>query len=497
MKQPSFPLTSFVPILLLFLFSSLGSAQEETVTPEQVQSKVDDDLKRSLSILSEMEQAITAQKVPLNKELNELESKVIELRQKFEEVDRELTTRNLAVTNLQKEVKVQKATEGYLSTLFDDYVRNFETQLHIAELSRYTDQIKAAANAPENPNLAPVDVFKAQAEVVDLSIERIKDLMGGSQFDGRALADGSIHEGKFVISGPIAVFASTDGAVAGLADQKLGSLEPNIIPLPDATLVPQVKNLATSGNGLLPFDPTQGDALKIEETNETISEHIAKGGFFVYPLIGIALIAWLLALYKFITFLGVRSARRKQVDEILAAIERRDKSAGLSIANKIGGPIGSMLVAAIDHINEPRELVEEVMYEKMLDAKLKLNSLLPFISVTAAAAPLLGLLGTVTGIIKTFKLITVYGAGDAKSLSSGISEALITTEIGLIVAIPSLMLYAFLSRKSAGILNTMEKLAIALLNRMSGTRSSASSSAAASVNPPLPQVTPPQPQPAG
>lgn len=492
------------------LLFPMGLSGQESSSPDAVAAKVDTDLKRSLTMLSELEESIAAEKVPLNKQLNQLEADLIALRQKFEEVDRELTTRNLAVTNLQKEIKAQEATEGYLSTLFDDYVRNFETQVHIAELSRYEDVIRAAAQAPENPNLSPTEVFDAQSRVVETSISRIADLLGGTQFEGRALADGNVVEGTFVLSGPVAIFASADGSVAGLADQKLGSLEPNVVPLPDPTLVPQIKTLASSGSGLLPFDPTQGDALKIEETSETLAEHIEKGGFFVWPLIGIALIAWLLAVYKFITFLFVKTASRKQVDEILEAIDQRDTSRGLAIANKVGGPIGEMLKAGIEHIHQPRELIEEVMYEKMLDARLKLNSLLPFISVTAAAAPLLGLLGTVTGIIKTFKLITVYGAGDAKSLSSGISEALITTEIGLIVAIPSLMLYAFLSRKSAGILSTMEKLAVAFLNRM-GTSSNPGGPAsetsyphpeatAAAPAPPVPRVTtqaPQQPQPAG
>jgi CBS domain-containing protein len=128
-----------------------------------------------------------------------------------------------------------------------------------------------------------------------------------------------------------------------------------------------------------------------------------------------------------------------------------------------------MLAAGVQHIREPRELIEEVMYEKVLATRLKLERFLPFIAITAASAPLLGLLGTVTGIINTFKLITVFGSGDVKTLSGGISEALITTEFGLIVAIPSLLLHAFLSRKARGIVNQMEKAAVAFVNQVSKT----------------------------
>ena len=135
----------------------------------------------------------------------------------------------------------------------------------------------------------------------------------------------------------------------------------------------------------------------------------------------------------------------------------------------IKGPVGEMLSVGVAHLHEPKELVEEVMYEKMLATKLKLNSLLPFVAISASAAPLLGLLGTVTGIMNTFSLMTVFGTGDVKTLSSGISEALITTEYGLIVAIPSLLLHAFLARKARGMQDEMEKASIAMMNQVAKT----------------------------
>ena len=124
-----------------------------------------------------------------------------------------------------------------------------------------------------------------------------------------------------------------------------------------------------------------------------------------------------------------------------------------------------------------REIVEsfvgrwdiEVMYEEMLTTRMSVNKLTPVLAICASTAPLMGLLGTVTGIINTFKLITVFGSGDVKTLSGGISEALITTELGLVVAIFSLVLYAFLSRKAKGITDRMEQFAILFMNRATRT----------------------------
>jgi len=80
-----------------------------------------------------------------------------------------------------------------------------------------------------------------------------------------------------------------------------------------------------------------------------------------------------------------------------------------------------MLAAGAANLEESSELLEEVLFERILAAKLRIQGLLPFLAVSASSAPLLGLLGTVTGIIQTFKQITIYGSGDVKSLSGGIS----------------------------------------------------------------------------
>ena len=111
----------------------------------------------------------------------------------------------------------------------------------------------------------------------------------------------------------------------------------------------------------------------------------------------------------------------------------------------------------------PRE-VEEALYEKFLEILPPLQRGLPLVAIASATAPLLGLLGTVTGMIHTFELINIFGTGDARSLASGISEALITTEFGLVVAIPALILHALLSRKVQGIRSTLELTSLAFVN---------------------------------
>jgi len=187
------------------------------------------------------------------------------------------------------------------------------------------------------------------------------------------------------------------------------------------------------------------------------------------PILGLALAALMVALFKWIQLSRLSSPSDEEISVMLKAVAQKDPATAAEVAESINGPAGEMLGAGIEHIAEPRDLVEEVMFEKVLSAKLKLENLLPFVAITASAAPLLGLLGTVTGIINTFKLITVFGSGDVKSLSGGISEALVTTMWGLIVAIPALLLHAFLSRKARGMIDQMEKCAVSFINQLTKT----------------------------
>lgn len=454
--------------LILPAFAQQSGGDE---TFSQAASAAERDLAKAKRELAELRDRIAAEKIPLTREITALETRLVELRRESESVGRDLDTRNLDVTKVQTETKARQEEKTYLSSLLDEYSRNLETRLHVAEIQRYREVLERGRNLAIDESASPAEVFAAQGDLVEASLSRLEDIIGGTLFEGKALAEGGVlTEGKFALVGPIAVFRSTDGKTIGLAEQKLGSLEANVIPFDEPAMTELAGGLVATGNGRLPIDPTMGNARKIEETQETLIEHMSKGGPVMVPIILLAAAALVVAVYKWIQLSLVPKPTERKVQGLLEAVRRRDFAQANKVAADLKGPEGEMLRVGLDHVGETKELVEEMMFEKMLDTKLKLQSLLSFIAISAAAAPLLGLLGTVTGIINTFKLITVYGTGDAKTLSSGISEALITTEFGLIVAIPSLLLHAYLSRRAKKFVDGMEKTAIALLNRLSARR---------------------------
>ncbi len=433
----------------------------------QAAGNVQAQLEASVAELNSLRESIRAEQVPLNKQLRELEGTLSALRKESQEKSRDLTARDFEVANLEKDIKAREGERTYLSGLFDQYIQNFAAMIHIAEKQRHDTVIESGRLAPQDTNLTDRQKFERQAEVLSLSLERLDEALGGARFPGRAKdSSGYLAEGTFVLVGPTAVFRSETGAEVGTAEQRIGSSEPSVIPFKEPALRDTAAQFVTGTGTEMPLDPTLGNAHKIAALDETFWEHVQKGGAVMIPLFGMAAIALLLAVVKWLSMAFLRNPSRKQVDELLVEVGRRDQDAAMGSVSRMHGPVGKMLQKGVENMRQPAAYVEELMYETVLRTRLSLQSYLPFIAICAASAPLLGLLGTVTGIISTFKLITAFGSGDASTLSSGISEALITTKFGLIVAIPSLLLHAYLSRKARGVVGDMETTAIAFMNQL-------------------------------
>ena len=427
---------------------------------------MDTRLQASLAELANVRKTISEEQLPMVKSLNGLEDELMDIRLEHQNIMRQLDSRNLDLNNLRSEIKTRKTEKGYISNLLGEYIRNFESRLHIAELKSYREMIDDAVLAPDNSNLSDEEIYLKQTALVEGSINRLKENVGGARFEGTAAGeDGLVKQGDYLLIGPVALFKATDGSLSGIAEQRIGSLEPTVLPFADPANAQMVSDVVAAGGGVFPFDPTLGNARKIEETSETFKEHIQKGGMVAYVIVGMFVLCIAIALFKWIQLALVPMPSEKAVQPVLRAMLSKDYAKASAEIEKIKGPTGAMLAIGIEHIDEPKDLVEEVMYEEMLTTRMSVNKLTPFLAVCASTAPLMGLLGTVTGIINTFKLITVFGSGDVKTLSGGISEALITTELGLIVAISALVLYAFLSRKAKSITDNMEQIAILFMNR--------------------------------
>ncbi len=228
--------------------------------------------------------------------------------------------------------------------------------------------------------------------------------------------------------------------------------------------------LAGSAPELLPvylFDPEA----KLRETPEhkTFWEVTEAGGTIAWIILALGLLGVLLVLERIVTLLRLSNWRSRFVPGIQDRLERGDEAGARQIVGGMGAAREALL-PLIEHRQERRAALEERAAEAVLRLMPRVERSLTLLGVIVTVAPLLGLLGTVTGMIATFDVITQHGTGDPKLLSHGISEALITTEFGLAVAVPLLLLRSFVSRWADRLVEGLQTQALALINGICGRR---------------------------
>ena len=198
------------------------------------------------------------------------------------------------------------------------------------------------------------------------------------------------------------------------------------------------------------------------ESKKDLIGFLKAGGPVVIPLLLIAVIALIMVIERFFYLLRVDKNVDKMLGRVLPYLESSDYDGALQTVGNSHGPVSNINQSAVTHGRQKVDKLEELLQEAILSELLSLERFLGALAVMAAAAPLLGLLGTVSGMIGTFEVISSYGTGNAKLLSGGISEALSTTEIGLIVAVPILLAHAWLNRQVRTLVGHMDRAAISL-----------------------------------
>lgn len=192
----------------------------------------------------------------------------------------------------------------------------------------------------------------------------------------------------------------------------------------------------------MPVDPTRGQILRVLVDAPTLQERIQQGGVIGYVIIALGILGLILVIERLIVLNAVSSSMRRQL--------KRSKP---STKN----PLGRVLSVYHNDPNMDVETLELKLDEAILKETPRLDRGLQLIRLIAAIAPLLGLLGTVTGMIRTFQAITLFGTGDPKLMAGGISQALVTTVLGLTVAIPMALLHRVLASQSRDLTQILEE----------------------------------------
>lgn len=191
-------------------------------------------------------------------------------------------------------------------------------------------------------------------------------------------------------------------------------------------------------------------------------EIVRAGGPLMWPIILCSVIALGIVVERMWTLQAPRVMPPGLLQKVWQLVEAGQVTDKVIAALEQNSPLGRVLAAGLASRHRPRAVMMERLEDTGRHVVHELERFLNTLGTIAAVSPLLGLLGTVTGIIKAFNAITVGAMGDPRALSGGISEALITTAAGLVVAIPSLIAYRYLRGRVDRIVIDMEKSAIAL-----------------------------------
>lgn len=407
-----------------------------------VESGLVNDIKKSQQTLNKTQANITLQSQKLHRQTTKAEQTVLALRKKTSAARRLMDEQTLSLNKLEKRLNGWQQQDTYQRNLLARFSQQQKmpestgdvlSQAHFNALTNHFSQLRSALN----PQWKTTQVITK---------------------------DGSLQNNETLAMGPVAWFLDKKNQQAGFLIKEetlfkqgllLGSSQfEQLSLLTQSTFNSIDKNVAK-----ISFDPTLTRALKIAQSQESVFSHVEKGGIWVLPILAFGVFALLISLCK-----GFQLTRLPTVlpamAERLSHINTADQTQVNQLTAQVKGMQHDLInIALVSPAGQHRD---DQLFSALLMQKHKLEYWLGAVAITAAVSPLLGLLGTVSGMIETFKLMTLFGAGDASAVSGGISEALVTTELGLVVAIPALLMHALLSRKVKTYYGALESCAVQL-----------------------------------
>ena len=199
-------------------------------------------------------------------------------------------------------------------------------------------------------------------------------------------------------------------------------------------------------------------------------ELLKAGGILMVPIVACSILALAIVLERFWTLRASRVAPPQTINELWRWIKKKELNGRKLKALQASSPLGRILAGGLLNAKHGREIMKESIEQEASQVIHELERFLNPLGTVATIAPLLGLLGTVIGMIKVFAEIQLAGVGNAANLAGGISEAMITTAAGLSVAIPALIFHRYFIRRVDELVVSMEQEAIKLIEVVHGDR---------------------------
>ncbi|MBB1400937.1 MotA/TolQ/ExbB proton channel family protein [Pseudoalteromonas sp. SG45-1] len=371
---------------------------------------------------------------------------------------KQIFTKQQSLSKLREQAAVNRrlADENTLSldqlqTRLDTWQQQQQYQLNL--LSRFVRQNTSnSASSNESAN----SQNELLSRVVSLINNQEQALYPQLKKQSVVLSNGELSQANTLQVGPVAWFSTQTPKLMGLLnlDDESNALKVALVQsTSDDNPLDNTLKQNGVGSTLLTFDPSLTHLVTSQAQQESPLEHLEKGGLWAIPIILFACFALTIALLKAAQLLRLSKIKmhsQMQLQQFFKA-ENSSEFAGMQ-----------QQLFNLTLQSEKGQVRDDQLFNQLIHDKHKLDNFIGAIAVTAAVAPLLGLLGTVSGMIETFKMMTLFGSGDPEVVSGGIAQALITTELGLVVAIPALVLNALLSRKAKAYYSQLEGFALQL-----------------------------------
>lgn len=356
---------------------------------------------------------------------------------------------NAQIFELDKKLEVRlgdlKELFGVLQQSAGDFKANFDSSLTSVQFPEragfMTDLMSKMGESSKFASMSEIEQF--WAAMLEEMIESGKV----SQFVAPVTSTkGKTEDATVTRFGVFNVVA--DGKYLKMSDDRRNFIE--LPRQPAGRFTSKIKGAENNRDDLTPFavDITRGAILETYTKKPTLIQKIKQGKEVGFVIIILGIFGLILAFIRFSALSATSAAVKRQVK---------------NISKPGNNPLGRVLKVYNESDDANTETLELRLSEAVLKETPELNKSLSFLKIIAVVAPLLGLLGTVTGMINTFQSIQLYGAGDPKLMAGGISQALVTTVLGLVVAIPMVFLHSIVASKAKGVTEVITQQAAGMI----------------------------------
>ena len=451
---------------LCFLIITFSAAAAEAGDIREAVQKAEADRSASLVEAQQAEADIIANRDKLMAEVLRLEKEQADLEADLRDLAQRLVEGNLQREKLDEQWSTRELGFREISGNVRMAARDLESMLKASPLSAGSEwRFETITPLLDTGYFPDIDDITGMAGVFFDEMQRGGEVsLNEGLFVGR---DGEPQKGRIYHLGKFTTIYQTDTEAGFLNWSPDGRRLFALGELPPRRVAGSIDSYLSGDSDHAPVDMSSGAALRQLTQGASLMDQFRAGGPIVYPILLIALAALFLIIYKIIFLHRMQGNTDRIMGQVTELAAKGDWAGCEEIINGHTGhqgPVIRVLNSGLSARNESRENIESVLQESILRELPGVQRGIAILAVLGAVAPLMGLLGTVTGMIDTFRIITLFGTSDPKLMSGGISEALVTTELGLVVAIPIMLFHTVLSRRSDHLIGDMEEKAVQLTN---------------------------------